>query len=263
MAGANAYAGGFIGNDLVLPKRQPKQPTVEVEEPQLLKIETTAQARPFAQPIIKPKSRISRLFSLRTAGLFVAMLLSSYLLLSTIAVVNHSNALASLSSATASLQQRVSDNLHHQPAYVSLPAYSVAVENSHLKNDISNIKEQSVVINFSFASTSPSSAQLSGWITTSAGPKAGTTLLSVNTVAVTKYLTSMVRLYDQSSSNEVIANLANGTSQVISNGSNGITYSGVSKASKQLVTQLLTANGVNVSLVGTIVPYKTIVTNKP
>jgi hypothetical protein len=154
------------------------------------------------------------------------------------------------------LQQRVSSNIHHTPVYISLPQYSLAIKNVDLSHDIANIKAQSITINFSFAGVIPQSSEIGQWVKTSAGPKAGTTLLAVNTSALSSYLNKEVKLYDRAPTDKVIS-MASGTPQVVNNGSFGISYYGVSGATNAIASKLLKANGASTSLSSTIVPSST------
>jgi hypothetical protein len=140
--------------------------------------------------------------------------------------VPHASALKhTVSIESSRLNARLHPNV--QPSF-TMPAHSVLVKTSISSNYMDAVESQNIELDIGSNVVTPLPNDIAGWIKTSNGPEKNTTLLTVNTAAITSYLTI--------------------EAQKSGSFANGIDSAAMSDATNKIANTLLKYNGVTVSI---------------
>lgn len=257
MAGINTYAGRLVGNEFILPKKPVEQKTEDLKMmtrpvPVVDRAEGSVQLLTDSTPwvdIATPRQFLKP----RQILLILAVIFSFGLVLASATILAHYNPITALASLTSSVESRIQTNIDHPVSFVQ-PPYSVIVESRNLSSDIYNLTNQSISINLSFASVSPTNSEIAKWITTSKGPQADSTMLAINTGAVKDYLASLAKTYSHPPVNQLVIHEPGGTT-LKSVGVNGISFGGITSATRKLSQQILGVKGAVISLNSKTLPF--------
>lgn len=258
MATIDAFGGRYIGNDFVAPQLKPRLRTAPVQRHRFLtasrqmpvrrvpQIQHEAAAVVDEQVYVEEQPAelfdaqmpaqeqeyvhtpvLTRRVVLVTLSVVIA-LGASLLVIPRISGIAHA---ASLDSSK--LAAGIKNELH--PASQSsftMPAHSVLLKNDIVSQYVDSVEGQAITINIGTNSVIPLPTNIAGWIKTSAGPEKGTTVLSVNESAVSKYVTSAAQ--------NVAAQPADSVSS----------FSVINDSSvvEQITNKLLKYNGITVSM---------------
>ncbi|MGD0284329.1 MAG: L,D-transpeptidase [Candidatus Saccharimonadales bacterium] len=262
MAGANAYAGKFVGNDFVLPQHKPKKiinPTVVVYRKSLPAfspafVETTAADK------LQPSEAINNFLSSKLLHRLIIILLCLAIVAGGSVVAMQNHLLATVKYTAADIEHRIATKINPSSGFV-LPPNSEVIESSVLSPEMNAIENQLININLSGVIVNPTPANVTSWLTTSAGPKIGTTVLTVKQPALMTYLNSVVQTYNHQPINQVTVAHPNEPDATIIKGVNGINYTIQPGLTHSLSSQILSANGASVTMSSSSIPFT--VTNKP
>jgi hypothetical protein len=240
MASINAQSAKFIGNDFIIPARIKKNRETE----QKIVAPVAVEAAPGYQPIEPIRTFAAAVPATKespVSGLLDFIKLRPKLV--TLAILLVITAFAAPTIAQAHVWQVIGAKAatiahsvttkSHQPVAFSMPAYSKLVATSGLNNDLSYVELQPITITMGGLTVTPQPTDISKWVKSSAGPQAGSTLLSVNTASLMSYIAGIVK-----------NNYSN-------NSSGGTTGSGVSAAVTKIAKALFSCNGVSVTLPST------------
>ncbi len=264
MAALNAYADKFVGNDIILPKVQPKKIINPVAVPYPVK------AMPAFSPAIggvsittekyHPGEAILDFLSSRLLRTFLIIMICLAVLAGGTLVAFKTHALTNIKTSAISLEHRLASKINKSSNFV-LPPNSVVVESSILQPEMNAIESQLININLSGVIINPTPAIVASWLSTGTGPKLGTSVLSVNQIALTAYLNSIVKTYNHQPITQVTVTHPDGSIATIIKGVNGINYTIQPGLTHSLSNQILSANGANVTLSSVSMPFSA--TSKP
>lgn len=262
MASANAYAGKFVGNDFVLPQSKPKKiinPTTIVYgkgrpafSPAF--VETTATDK------FQPGEAVINFFSSKLLRRSLIVMLCLAIVAGGSVVVMQNHLLATVKYTATDIEHRIAAKINPSSGFV-LPPNSEVIESSILSPEMNAIENQLISINLSGVIVNPTPANVASWLTTSPGPKIGTTVLTAKQPALMTYLNSVVQTYNHQPINQVTVAHPNEPDATIIKGVNGINYTIQPGLTHSLSSQILSANGASVTLSNSSIPFT--VTNKP
>ena len=262
MAGVNAYAGKFVGNDFVLPQTKPKKIIRSVTIPYRQPVPTLspAMAGPVATEKYQPTETIFNFLNSRLLRLILIILLCTAIVGVGSVVAVRSHVLTTIKVSATSIEHRLVAKFDKSSGYV-LPPNSEVVESDILSTEMSSIENQLININISGVIANPSPANIVQWLKTSPGPKVGTTTLSINSSPLIAYLNSVIQSYNHSPINQVTVTHPDGSIATIIKGVNGIKYTIQPDMVNSLSKQILSANGASSTLTYSSQPF--ITTSKP
>jgi hypothetical protein len=262
MATTNVYAGKFVGNDFIIPRLTKPKIIEPIHKITLNRAPEPAPVEPIAETITEPVAAtvpesiaepvditVPELVEVPKASSLsrhrsrtkVLLLVSALVVFAVgVPVLLKTDTLHVLSSKTSRLVNYVRKDIHGTPAF-SMPRYSVLVHSSDLSTDLDDIEVQAITVNLGTTVVTPQPSDIAQWVKSSAGPQAGTTLLSVNTASLSAYLTGVA----QNNSRQATQNVS------------GISYGGISAATNQIANILLSCNGTSVTLPSTVIPSQT------
>jgi hypothetical protein len=238
MASINAQSAKFIGNDFIIPKRvkQNVEPEPQVKQAIAVPVRTEhisyESVRPFAVAV---PAKASRLHSIVEA-IKVRPKLATLAILVVIAVfaaptIARATIWQAIGSKASTLVKDATNKLHIPAAAAfTMPAYSKLVKTGGLTNDLSYVELQPITISLGSMSVTSQPADIAKWVKSTAGPQAGTTVLSVNTAALSSYVNGVAKNnYDN-------------------DGGSTISASSISAGVKKIANELFSCNGVNINL---------------
>ena len=262
MAGVNAYAGRFVGNDFVLPKSKPKKiiNTAPLTYREALPVMAPAFVGSVSAEKFRPGEAIIDFLGSKLLHIFLIILLCMAIVAAGSVVAVRSHILTTIKVSATEIEHRLAAKINKSSNFV-LPLNSEVVETSILSPEMNAIENQLITVNVSGVIVNPSAATVASWLTTSSGPKIDTTVLSVNQSAVTTYLNSVIQTYDHQPINQLTVTHPDGTTATIIKGVNGINYTVQPGLIHSLSNQLLSANGASAILSSSSLPFS--ITTKP
>lgn len=238
MAAMNGYAGNFIGNDFIRPAKLTRPNPAPTPKP----ISTPTQSQPItplqkavAVPAYMPKAEASPVqaspkFQVHTLPSFISLRTGLFVLAALVVIVGvvvslQTTAWHTVSSETAKLEKDVSLAIHGTPSFV-MPPHSVVANSNELASDIDAVEAQPINVTVGSTTVSVLPTTIAQWIKVSAGPKAGTKVMSVNMTSLSNYITTTVNQNSQ--------------------GSNSL--SSIAQAKNQIAKELFACGGINVTI---------------
>ncbi|HUD06687.1 MAG TPA: hypothetical protein VMR34_02270 [Candidatus Saccharimonadales bacterium] len=270
---SRVFTPAMVGNDVVVNLNK----KLITEKPARAKEEVTFSRPPLTRPIqsfspltagssgtsqpafaMEPTLEYSSGFFTRSR--VISLVIALFLIGLTVGVIAGKQQILMLASEAKAVARRAESAIPSKKVYIKpvVNPRQITVPTNQIDSAVGALVGQQILIKMGATSLTVNSTDIVNWLNLK--NQGGNTTISINSQALSSYLTQTVATNSHTLVNRVILNKGYGLPVVQVNGQNGVTVHYSSAAYNQVANNLLSGKGMTVTVPTTVTPYQTITT---